>query len=239
MMKKIMLSVLSLATMLTLTSSVYALGSTDTNGTAKPGEGQTLPNDVTLEFNSQFENLGSNETVVLNQISELNSSKPLSETIKIEGVDLSNLQLLTVVQDLNFMKDGQPLDKNDALALGSVVVTWEVPNLTSSMDADVLHYNTVKEAWEILPASENYANKTVTCEFPNLSPVAVVFKHKAETKPNTSKPSTGYDDGGPFTTDACGNVFDRWGNEVYHSPVCVNNSVDGNGDYNFVNTSDR
>ena len=233
-----MLSVLSLATLLTLTSNVYALGSTDTNGTAKPGEGQTLPEDVTLEFNSKFENLGSNETVVLNQISELNSSKPLSETIKIEGVDLSSLQLLTVVQDLNLMKNGQPVSTDD-VGLDSVVVTWEVPNLTTNMVADVLHYNTVKEAWEILPATVNYANKTVTCEFPNLSPVAVVFKSKAETKPSTSKPSTGYDDGGPFTTDACGNVFDRWGNEVYHSPVCVNNSVDGNSDYNFVNTSDR
>ena len=238
MIKKLMLSVLSLATLLTLTSNVYALGSTDTNGTAKPGEGQTLPVDVTLEFNSKFENLGSNETVVLNQISELNSSKPLSETIKIEGVDLSSLQLLTVVQDLNLMKNGQPVSTDD-VGLDSVVVTWEVPNLTTNMDADVLHYNTVKEAWEILPATENYANKTVTCEFPNLSPVAVVFKPKAETKPSTSKPSAGYDDGGPFTTDACGNVFDRWGNEVYHSPVCVNNSVDGNSDYNFVNTSDR
>ena len=238
MIKKLMLSVLSLATLLTLTSNVYALGSTDTNGTAKPGEGQTLPEDVTLEFNSKFENLGSNETVVLNQISELNSSKPLSETIKIEGVDLSSLQLLTVVQDLNLMKNGQPVSTDD-VGLDSVVVTWEVPNLTTNMVADVLHYNTVKEAWEILPATVNYANKTVTCEFPNLSPVAVVFKSKAETKPSTSKPSTGYDDGGPFTTDACGNVFDRWGNEVYHSPVCVNNSVDGNSDYNFVNTSDR
>ncbi|MEG2329396.1 right-handed parallel beta-helix repeat-containing protein [Anaerorhabdus sp.] len=36
-------------------------------------------------------------------------------------------------------------------------------------------------------------------------------------KPNT--PST-WDDGGPFTTDKCGNIFDRWGNEIYKVPTC-------------------
>ncbi len=34
-------------------------------------------------------------------------------------------------------------------------------------------------------------------------------------------PSTGssWDDGGPFTTDKNGNIFDRWGNEIYHNPT--------------------
>ncbi len=32
-------------------------------------------------------------------------------------------------------------------------------------------------------------------------------------------PST-WDDGGPFTTDKCGNIFDRWGNEIYKAPTC-------------------
>lgn len=29
-----------------------------------------------------------------------------------------------------------------------------------------------------------------------------------------------WDDGGPFTTDVCGNVFDRWGNKIYSAPSC-------------------
>lgn len=40
---------------------------------------------------------------------------------------------------------------------------------------------------------------------------------KKEVANNT--PST-WDDGGPFTTDKCGNIFDRWGNEIYNAPSC-------------------
>ncbi len=35
------------------------------------------------------------------------------------------------------------------------------------------------------------------------------------------KPTASYDDGGPFTKDVCGNVFDRWGNMVYEAPACM------------------
>ncbi|MCI5773431.1 MAG: immunoglobulin domain-containing protein, partial [Erysipelotrichaceae bacterium] len=30
-----------------------------------------------------------------------------------------------------------------------------------------------------------------------------------------------YDDGGPFTRNECGDVFDRWGNLIYDAPDCV------------------
>lgn len=42
--------------------------------------------------------------------------------------------------------------------------------------------------------------------------------------------------GAPFTTDSCGNVFDRWGNEIYHAPSCIGISTNL---YSLVNTSDR
>ena len=41
----------------------------------------------------------------------------------------------------------------------------------------------------------------------------------------------GWDDGGPFTTDKCGNVFDRWGNKIYEANGC------NVGGYNLVRTS--
>ena len=41
----------------------------------------------------------------------------------------------------------------------------------------------------------------------------------------------GWDDGGPFTTDKCGNVFDRWGNKIYEANGC------NIGGYNLVRTS--
>lgn len=62
-----------------------------------------------------------------------------------------------------------------------------------------------------------------------------------EDKPVSSskddnKPVSTWDNGGPFTTDACANVFDRWENEIYHSPVCASKT---NSNYTFVNTSDK
>lgn len=32
-----------------------------------------------------------------------------------------------------------------------------------------------------------------------------------------------YDDGGPFTTDVCGNIYDRWNNKIYSASSCVLN----------------
>ena len=55
---------------------------------------------------------------------------------------------------------------------------------------------------------------------------------------NKPSESANYDDGGPFTTDACGNVFDRWGNEVYHAPVCLNSQINDSS-YELVNTKDK
>ena len=56
----------------------------------------------------------------------------------------------------------------------------------------------------------------------------------APNKPinNTSnKKPNGWDDGGPFTTDKCGNVFDRWNNKIYEANGC------NVGGYNLVRTS--
>ena len=51
------------------------------------------------------------------------------------------------------------------------------------------------------------------------------------TEKSSKKSSGGWDDGGPFTTDTCGNVFDRWGNKIYEAKGC------NVGGYNLVRTS--
>ena len=61
-----------------------------------------------------------------------------------------------------------------------------------------------------------------------------VIVEPAPVKPtnNTSnKKPNGWDDGGPFTTDKCGNVFDRWNNKIYEANGC------NVGGYNLVRTS--
>ncbi len=49
----------------------------------------------------------------------------------------------------------------------------------------------------------------------------------------TKKKDTGWDDGGPFTTDTCGNVYDRWGNKIYEATSC------NVGGYNLVGTDTK
>ena len=51
------------------------------------------------------------------------------------------------------------------------------------------------------------------------------------TNNTSNKKPNGWDDGGPFTTDKCGNVFDRWNNKIYEANGC------NVGGYNLVRTS--
>ena len=66
-----------------------------------------------------------------------------------------------------------------------------------------------------------------------LKTICVTIKSKAV---NEKQPNNNWDDGGPFSTDECGKVFDRWGNLMWAPDKCIYN-VDQS--YNFVNTSDR
>ena len=54
----------------------------------------------------------------------------------------------------------------------------------------------------------------------------VLNKLTKSSKTTTSS----YDDGGPFITDSCGNVYDRWNNKIYNVTSC------NAGGYNLVRT---
>ena len=67
-----------------------------------------------------------------------------------------------------------------------------------------------------------------------LEKIELTVTVKAVSKPSdnsSSKQTCGWDDGGPFTTDKCGNVFDRWNNKIYEANGC------NVGGYNLVRTS--
>ena len=62
--------------------------------------------------------------------------------------------------------------------------------------------------------------------------LTVTVKAVNKSSDNSStKQTNGWDDGGPFTTDKCGNVFDRWNNKIYEANGC------NVGGYNLVKTS--
>ena len=60
---------------------------------------------------------------------------------------------------------------------------------------------------------------------------AAPIKPTNNTSTTSTNKSNGWNDGGPFTTDKCGNVFDRWNNKIYEANGC------NVGGYNLVRTS--
>ena len=85
-------------------------------------------------------------------------------------------------------------------------------------------------------SNQGYA--TIEAVFEKVTPEKPVNPSKPDAKPENKpakKPVTAWDNGGPFTTNAEGDVFDRWGNLIYDAPATSHSS---NG-YTMVNTSDR
>ena len=72
---------------------------------------------------------------------------------------------------------------------------------------------------------------TATAHFKVEKKVEITPTPEINKSSTTDKASNGWDDGGPFTTDKCGNVFDRWNNKIYEANGC------NVGGYNLVRTS--
>ncbi len=103
-----------------------------------------------------------------------------------------------------------------------------------------IYYNQTDKKFEVTPVTSEKTTVTgnsisfVTDRFSVYA--LVTFKEVTPTPTptvtsETKKSSGGWDDGGPFTTDNCGNVFDRWGNKIYEAKGC------NVGGYNLVRTS--
>ena len=185
MMKKL-LTTISLALTLCLSlTTVFAAPSINKNGAVKKDSilinGEKVDANTTAAFDSK------KETYSAAGVSD--------ETIDvIEKVNANPSQLgyslLTEFQDLSVYVNGELKQK-----VKNVTVTWEVPNLVKTLKSvKVLHYSTVRNAWEILtPKSVDFDNKTITQEFKDLSPVAVIYQagdanaNKNGTKANSTK----------------------------------------------------
>ena len=85
-------------------------------------------------------------------------------------------------------------------ANGNYEVTLSVPGLPSgALDVSVLHYSTVRSTWEVIePSDIDLANKLVTAEFQDLSPVAIIAKVSG-TAINTDSAATDVDATSPKT----------------------------------------
>ena len=139
-----------------------------------------------------------NDEIVNDLLAANNGTKTLAEVVEKTNPELKDQ--LTGKEMVTSFFDLKPEDgtvKNEA---GKYVVTLSVPSLTKAMtDVQILHYSTVRNLFELItPTNVDYDNKTITAEFEDLSPVAVIAKVDASkaadstvgTSPKTGVPST-------------------------------------------------
>ncbi len=111
----------------------------------------------------------------------------------------------------------------DANPIYSVNVDKDYKNLYVTFPETAVKPDEPEPSFEPTDEPEPTATPTAT---PTVAPTST-----PETKKSTATPTSGWDDGGPFTTDKCGNVYDRWGNKIYEATSC------NVGGYNLVRTS--
>lgn len=206
-MKKAKLFIVSLISVFALclsVNSVFALPSQDANGGVLNFivDGQERE-DIYIQFENVFEGLASDK---LDLINRMNDGETISVVLSGEtfnntaSIDLSEYKLLTSFRNLigRYVSDDDVVD-----GLKNVKATWEVPNLVEGLgEIYVLHYSPTRGVWEFLTPTEiNYDAKTITCVFPDLSPVAVVYK-TTSTPSNPTPTPDGGNNGGPGTGDS-------------------------------------
>lgn len=191
MKKRLFGAFLAAALVLTQAVTVFAAGSR-TADVALPGDSASYY-EVAEATEEVFAASGVTDDAVLSKIMAVNASTETLQSVaelapELEA-DLADKDMLTPFFDLVPVNGG--IQEN-----GMYVVTLSVPTLTEGMtDVRLLHYSTERSLWEIVePTDVDYAAQTITAEFEDLSPVAVIANTDnaaaADTATGTS-PQTG------------------------------------------------
>lgn len=180
-MKKRLLALAATALLLVgQATAVFAEGSKTaalTLGDASKA-GYVLTEDI--EQAPAFEELKTDAPEVAELINKVNAgemsmeefAQEISEDFPEIAKKLADKGFLTKFYDLI------ALDGTEKTADGKYQVVFSVPAMTANtQDIAVLHYSTVRSLWEIIePSSVDLEAKTITVEFEDLSPVAIIAK---------------------------------------------------------------
>ena len=102
--------------------------------------------------------------------------------------------------------------------------------LTGLVNGETVEFKTTGSQTSVGSSKNTYSLKWDTAKEENYT-IEESIGTLTVTEKSSKKSSGGWDDGGPFTTDTCGNVFDRWSNKIYEAKGC------NVGGYNLVRTS--
>lgn len=205
-MKKMLKTLVASVAVLALgVTTAFAAPSINVNGSAV---GDVLVNgqkvEATVSFTNDFTNVESTVKELINKVNEGTNIADVLANATIEGAESLNLKeysLATKLQDL------VAVDANGN-ALKNVTITWEVPNLVQNMgDVKVLHYSTERKVWEVInPSNVDFAKKTVTATFEDLSPVGVIYKNVASNGTTGNNTTTGTNNGSTNTLPNTGSA---------------------------------
>lgn len=192
MKKRLFGTFLAAALILTQAVTAFAAGSR-TADVALTGDSASYY-EVTEGTEEVFRANGVTDEAVLAKIMAVNAGTETLQSIADLAPELADelagKDMLTPFFDLVPINGGIKTDD------GKYLVTLSVPTLTEGMtDVKLLHYSTVRSLWEIVdPTNVDYAAQTITAEFEDLSPVAVIANTDnaaaADTATGTS-PQTG------------------------------------------------
>ncbi len=149
-------------------------------------------------------------------------------TCKPGTFTITKSNAMTLTPELTGSKATKAYD-GKALKGGAIASVEKGTTITYSIDNE--------KTWSReVPSITNIGTLNVVAKAtnPNYEDVTVRYTLTVtEPSSSTPTPTSGWDDGGPFTTDTCGNVFDRWGNKIYEAKGC------NVGGYNLVQTGTK
>lgn len=167
-------------------------------------------------------------TTAVNNINVDENSDEVKEVAKNTGVNISNdSYAFSVETTKTYASDGSTKDVKETTIPVTVQISDSVIN---DLKANLANDEELVVASKHVTDNNEVTYETYTLDGNSLkvskfSDFYIGTRKKAtEAKPatgTTSKSTSGYDDGGPFTKDECGNVFDRWGNKIYEAPTCI------------------
>ena len=149
-------------------------------------------------------------------------------TCKPGKFTINKANTMTLTPELTGSKATKTYD-GKALKGGAIASVTKDTEITYSIDNE--------KTWsKDVPSITSVGKLTVIAKAtnPNYEDVKIQYTLTVtEASSSTPTPTSGWDDGGPFTTDTCGNVFDRWGNKIYEAKGC------NVGGYNLVHTATK
>lgn len=188
MRKKIMVTLMAAVMTVSSAVSVFAAGSRTANVTVS--EGFTVA--ASIQETASFKELKAAEPKVAEAIEAVNKGTAdmgsfkeqltsMLEGITDETAKASLNEVIKAVDGKDFVTGffdvtaDASVEKN---ANGKYEVTMSVPGITAdTKDVQLLHYSTARSLWEVVdPSKVDAEAKTITAEFEDLSPIAIIAK---------------------------------------------------------------